>query len=65
MRKLYPSEMAQIAGRAGRHLHDGSFGVTDGCRPLEVEVIEAIEQHRFEPVKAFYWRNRALNFLID
>ena len=62
MRKLYPSEMAQIAGRAGRHLHDGSFGVTDGCRPLEVELIEAIEQHRFEPVKAFYWRNRALNF---
>ena len=41
---------------------DGSFGVTDGCRLLEPEVIEAIEQHRFAPLRSFYWRNRALNF---
>ena len=62
MRKLSPAEMAQIAGRAGRHVMDGSFGVTDGCRVLEPEVIEAIEQHRFAPLRSFYWRNRALNF---
>ena len=62
MRKLAPAEMAQIAGRAGRHVMDGTFGVTDGCRVLEPEVIEAIEQHRFAPLRSFYWRNRALNF---
>ncbi len=62
MRKLSPAEMAQIAGRAGRHVKDGTFGLTDGCRVLEPEVIEAIEQHRFAPLRSFYWRNRDLNF---
>jgi len=62
MRKLFPAELAQIAGRAGRHVMDGSFGVTDGCRVLEPEIIDAIEQHRFAPLKSFYWRNRGLNF---
>ncbi|MDA0332845.1 MAG: helicase-related protein [Proteobacteria bacterium] len=62
MRELSPAEMAQIAGRAGRHVKDGTFGVTDGCRVLEPEVIEAIEQHRFAPLRSFYWRNRDLNF---
>ena len=45
--------MAQIAGRAGRHMNDGSFGITDGCRALEPEMIDAIEQHRFAPLRAF------------
>jgi ATP-dependent RNA helicase SUPV3L1/SUV3 len=62
MRKLLPSEMAQIAGRAGRHMNDGSFGVTDGCHALEPEMIDAIEQHRFAPLRAFYWRSRDLAF---
>ncbi len=62
MRKLSPAEMAQIAGRAGRHVKDGTFGVTDGCHGLEPEVVEAIEQHRFAPLRSFYWRNRDLNF---
>ncbi|MBT6415982.1 helicase-related protein [Candidatus Puniceispirillum sp.] len=62
MRKLTASEMAQIAGRAGRHINDGTFGVTDGCHALEPEMIEAIEQHRFPPLRAFYWRSRDLNF---
>ena len=62
MRKLSPAEMAQIAGRAGRHVKDGTFGVTAGCRVLEPEVIEAIEQHSFVPLRSFYWRNRDLNF---
>ena len=62
MRKLSPAEMAQIAGRAGRHVKDGTFGVTDGCQVLEPEVTEAIEQHRFAPLRSFYWRNRDLNF---
>ena len=62
MRRLLPSEMAQIAGRAGRHMNDGSFGVTDGCEAFEPEMIDAIEQHRFAPLRAFYWRNRDLGF---
>jgi ATP-dependent RNA helicase SUPV3L1/SUV3 len=62
MRKLLPSEMAQIAGRAGRHMNDGSFGVTDGCHALEPEMIDAIERHRFVPLRAFYWRSRDLAF---
>ncbi|MDC0062882.1 helicase-related protein [Candidatus Puniceispirillum sp.] len=62
MRRLLPSEMAQIAGRAGRHMNDGSFGVTDGCEALEPEMINAIEQHRFAPLRAFYWRSRDLGF---
>ena len=62
MRKLFPAEMAQIAGRAGRNVKDGTFGVTDGCRVLEPGVIESIEQHRFAPLRSFYWRNRDLNF---
>ena len=53
MRKLLPSEMAQIAGRAGRHMNDGSFGVTDGCPALEPEMIDAIEQHRFFALLSF------------
>ena len=61
-RKLTPAEMAQIAGRAGRHVNDGTFGVTDGCRALEEDMIEAIEQHRFRPLRALYWRSRDLNF---
>jgi ATP-dependent RNA helicase SUPV3L1/SUV3 len=62
MRRLLPSEMAQIAGRAGRHMNDGSFGVTDECHALEPEMIDAIEQHRFAPLRAFYWRSRDLGF---
>ncbi len=62
MRKLSPAEMAQIAGRAGRHVNDGTFGVTDGCCALDLEMIEAIEQHRFQPLQAFYWRSRHLDF---
>ena len=62
MRKLFPSEMAQIAGRAGRHMNDGSFGITDGCQALEPEMIDAIEQHRFTPLRAFYWCSRDLGF---
>jgi ATP-dependent RNA helicase SUPV3L1/SUV3 len=62
MRGLYPQELAQIAGRAGRYLENGSFGITGDARPLDPEVIEAIEQHRFGPIRKLQWRNPALNF---
>lgn len=62
MRRLSPSELAQIAGRAGRHTTDGTFGVTEDCRPLEQEVIDAIESHYFPPVRQLYWRACNLNY---
>ncbi len=63
MRGLYAQEMAQIAGRAGRHIKNGSFGVTGELRPIAPETVEAIEQHRFDPVRKLFWRNHDLNFL--
>ena len=62
MRALFPQELGQIAGRAGRHTEDGTFGVTGEARPFEDDVIEAIESHRFAPVKKLHWRNEALEF---
>jgi ATP-dependent RNA helicase SUPV3L1/SUV3 len=62
MRALYPQELAQIAGRAGRHTTAGTFGVTGEARPLNDEVVEAIEEHRFQPVRKLSWRNEQLEF---
>ncbi len=62
MRTLYAQELAQIAGRAGRYLENGSFGVTGEARPFDPEVIEAIETHQFQPIRKLHWRNHALEF---
>ncbi|MGR3571540.1 helicase-related protein [Brevirhabdus sp.] len=62
MRPLAPNELAQIAGRAGRHLQSGSFGVTGEAAPLSEEVVEAIENHRFTPIRKLQWRNSALDY---
>ena len=62
MRPLNPDELAQIAGRAGRHTAQGSFGVTGEARPLPPEVVEAIENHQFLPVRKLHWRNARLEF---
>jgi ATP-dependent RNA helicase SUPV3L1/SUV3 len=62
MRPLTPAEIGQIAGRAGRHLRNGTFGTTATCAPLEPDLIERIENHRFEPVTAARWRNAELDF---
>lgn len=61
-RELYPTEIAQIAGRAGRHLTDGTFGVTGDVPPFDSELINSIEAHEFEQVKALQWRARTLDF---
>ncbi|WP_132254650.1 helicase-related protein, partial [Methylobacterium segetis] len=61
-RKLTPAEMGQIAGRAGRHLSDGTFGSTGRCPAFDAEMIEAIESHSFEPVRMLQWRNPDLSF---
>lgn len=62
MRSLYPWELAQIAGRAGRHTSPGTFGVTGEARPLGQDVIDAIENHQFLPVQKLHWRNSQLEF---
>ncbi len=61
-RHLGPTEIGQIAGRAGRHMMDGTFGVTNGLGGLDPATVEAVEEHRFEPLTAVYWRSRALDF---
>src|SRR5229473_228479 len=61
-RRLNPSEMAQIAGRAGRATRDGTFGTTGRCLPFDRELVERLESHNFEPVKTIQWRNRNLDF---
>ncbi|MDR0810560.1 MAG: helicase, partial [Gemmobacter sp.] len=62
MRALFPHEMGQIAGRAGRHLEPGTFGVTGEAPPLDDDLVKAIEEHRFAPVRKLMWRNDALDF---
>ena len=62
MRPLMPNELAQIAGRAGRHTNNGTFGVTGEARPLHEEVVTQIVEGRFAPVKKLLWRNARLEF---
>ena len=61
-RRLTRAEWGQIAGRAGRNQRDGTFGVTGRCPPLAEEEIEALQEHRFEPLDVLQWRNAALDF---
>ncbi|MEM6635655.1 MAG: helicase-related protein [Pseudomonadota bacterium] len=62
MRPLGAHELAQIAGRAGRHTNPGSFGVTGEAPPLDDEVANAIVSHSFAPVRRLSWRNSNLEF---
>jgi ATP-dependent RNA helicase SUPV3L1/SUV3 len=61
-RQLTAAEMGQIAGRAGRHTRDGTFGVTSQVLPLDNELVQKIESHAFEPLKVIQWRNHDLDF---
>ncbi len=61
-RNLNPAELGQIAGRAGRHLNDGTFGVSGEAEPFEQETIDRLENHHFDSVKTLQWRNRDLDF---
>ena len=61
-RRLTPAEVGQIAGRAGRHMSDGTFGPTGDQRTMDPELVEAVESHRFDPLAFAYWRNRRLDF---
>jgi ATP-dependent RNA helicase SUPV3L1/SUV3 len=61
-RDLTPGEMGQIAGRAGRHMNDGTFGVTGGVESLNPELVERLENHTFDQIKTLQWRTRGLDF---
>ncbi len=61
-RRLTAAEIAQIAGRAGRGMRDGTFGSTGDCQPLTEDLIDAVENHKFEPLTQLVWRNDALDF---
>ena len=69
MRRLHPAEMAQIAGRAGRHQRDGTFGTLAGAGgkmgpapEFTEEEVYAIEEHRFAPITKLFWREAEPRF---
>jgi ATP-dependent RNA helicase SUPV3L1/SUV3 len=62
LRKLNLAEIGQIAGRAGRYLNDGSFGITGQCKEINAEEVNLLENHKFEEIKSLFWRNSNLNF---
>ena len=43
-RDLRSDELGQISGRAGRHMSDGTFGVTGDAQDLSPDIVEAIEK---------------------
>ncbi len=61
-RRLTPAEIGQIAGRAGRHMQDGTFGTTANAGEFDADLIEAIESHSFDPLPFVFWRNPELSF---
>ncbi|MBS0471872.1 MAG: hypothetical protein JSR60_12420 [Proteobacteria bacterium] len=61
-RPLRPDEVGQIAGRAGRHMNDGTFGTTGEAEPLDEELVARVEGHRYDPVRVLQWRNSDLDF---
>ena len=62
LRRLNISEIGQIAGRAGRHLNDGSFGITGDCGEISSEEVEFLENHQFPEIQSIFWRNSKIDF---
>jgi ATP-dependent RNA helicase SUPV3L1/SUV3 len=61
-RRLTAQEIGQIGGRAGRHMTNGTFGTTGAVGALDPVLVEAVENHRFDPLKLLMWRNSDLDF---
>jgi ATP-dependent RNA helicase SUPV3L1/SUV3 len=61
-RRLSNAEIGQIAGRAGRHMADGTFGTTADEGLLDPGTVMSVEEHRFEPLTRLAWRNTKLRF---
>jgi ATP-dependent RNA helicase SUPV3L1/SUV3 len=61
-RNLEASEIGQIAGRAGRHMNDGTFGTTDDLEGIDPDTVALLEGHQFPALKRLFWRNSELDF---
>ncbi len=62
LRRLNLYEIGQIAGRAGRYLNNGYFGITGDCGEISSDETEVIEKHKFTEIQNIFWRNPKLNF---
>ena len=62
IRKLNLYEVGQIAGRAGRYLNSGYFGITGDCSEISPDETEIIEKHKFPEIQNIFWRNSNLKF---
>ncbi len=62
IRSLTAAEIAQIAGRAGRGMRDGTFGSTADCHAMPDELVAQVEAHAFPPLDVLCWRNGDLDF---
>lgn len=61
-RNLNPSELGQIAGRAGRYMNDGTFGCTVDVEGFDQETVDRLENHNFDNIRMLQWRNTDLDF---
>ncbi len=61
-RYLYPHEIGQIAGRAGRYMNNGTFCMTYPNEELDANLVSAIENHNFLEIDNIKWRNSNLDF---
>ena len=62
VRDLLPGEVGQIAGRAGRHMSDGTFGTTADQHGMDEKLVEKVESHEFDTLRTLMWRNHDLDF---
>jgi len=62
LRRLNLYEIGQIAGRAGRYLNNGYFGITGDCGEISPEEVEIVEKHKFTEIQNIYWRNSDISF---
>jgi ATP-dependent RNA helicase SUPV3L1/SUV3 len=61
-RELELAELAQIVGRAGRYLRDGTFGTLSPLSDLPAHVVQQLEAHTFPRQRFAYYRNSRLDF---
>jgi ATP-dependent RNA helicase SUPV3L1/SUV3 len=62
VRELYPQEVGQIAGRAGRYRKDGSFSPTEAAGAFNSRLVERVEKHDYPTLKTLFYRNSSLDF---
>ncbi len=61
-RYLTYDEVAQIAGRAGRYINNGYFGITQNLKAMNEELISFVQNYKYNEIEKIFWRNSDLNF---